>query len=127
MKVSDQMIGRANEISILKYRLEQAIDGKGSFVLIEGEAGIGKTRLVEELSVYARSRDMLVLSGQCLYHEGTDPYLPFIEALREYFKKEPEDIPKKIAIIPISAEGPTLTDIFNAAESEVSSSRKEVF
>ena len=52
-------------------------------MLISGRAGIGKSRLVTELSGRARSRGCTVLSGRCIQLVGVGlPYLPFAEALR---------------------------------------------
>ena len=44
-----ELIGREEELSKLKERLNNAIAGKGSAIFISGEAGIGKTRLVSEV------------------------------------------------------------------------------
>ena len=75
------MVGRERELATLVGHLDAARRGQGSLVLISGEAGIGKTRLVEEVAAIARDRRFLVLSG-CAMYESLTPYLPFIEALR---------------------------------------------
>jgi len=79
------LVGRANETSGLRSHLDKAIEGKGSTVLISGEAGLGKTRLVNEFIEYARGKGVAALSGWCL-SEGSVSYFPFIEA----FKGQPE-------------------------------------
>jgi len=76
-----EMIGRENEFSELKECLIKASRGRGSTVLISGEAGIGKTRLIDELKNVAQSKGFQILSGNGLY-ESLTPYMPFVEALR---------------------------------------------
>ena len=90
-------VGRNEEFNKLKELLERAINGKGQFVFIEGEAGIGKTRLVNELKEYAETRGVKFLTGKCLYHEGSDPYLPFIEALREHLSINNEKVNEEMS------------------------------
>jgi DNA-binding CsgD family transcriptional regulator len=58
------LVGRVAELSHLRATLTRAESGSGGVVLLRGEAGVGKTRLLEELAVLARGRDMLVLTGR---------------------------------------------------------------
>lgn len=62
--------------------MERVREGKGRFVIIAGEAGSGKTRIVKEFAGRAQEGGARFLEGRCLYRVGADPYLPFIEALR---------------------------------------------
>ncbi|MGF1473375.1 MAG: tetratricopeptide repeat protein, partial [Rubrobacteraceae bacterium] len=55
--------------------------GAGGAVAVEGEAGVGKTRLSEEFLGYARSRGTLVLSGRCYERELSIPLEPVLDAL----------------------------------------------
>jgi len=75
------LIGREAELSFLLQHLERARSGHGGTVLVSGEVGIGKTRLLEELKARARSMRVQVLAGFSLY-ESLTPYMPFFEALR---------------------------------------------
>lgn len=76
-------VGRVEELDRLTRGLDAAFEGRPGIVLIGGEAGIGKTRLVRELSDRARERGARALSGGCVsLAEGTLPYLPVAEALR---------------------------------------------
>src|SRR5262249_2134867 len=79
-----RFVGRAEELGTLKAAIDAALGGRGSLVLVGGEPGIGKTRLVEEAGVYAKLRGARVLLGRCFEEEAALPYLPFVEALREY-------------------------------------------
>ncbi|MGA3111001.1 MAG: BREX system ATP-binding domain-containing protein [Candidatus Bathyarchaeia archaeon] len=79
------LVGRERELEALKRYLESASDGKGATVFISGEAGTGKTRLVNEFLRFAKQeRDIITLTGWCLYNAGV-PYFPFIEAFTNYF------------------------------------------
>lgn len=51
--------------------------------MVVGEPGAGKTRLAQELGLYARMRGTKVMVGHCAEGEGSPPYLPFMEALDE--------------------------------------------
>jgi tetratricopeptide (TPR) repeat protein len=74
-------VGRDHVFNELKGLLMESREGNGQFSLISGEAGIGKTRLVLELQRHAGQMNFMCLKGSCIYHEISDPYLPFITAL----------------------------------------------
>ena len=65
----------------LRDALAAALAGRGSLVLIGGEAGIGKTALAEVLLAEAAERGTLVLVGRCYDLSETPPYGPWAEAL----------------------------------------------
>jgi ATP/maltotriose-dependent transcriptional regulator MalT len=77
------LVGRIAELAELRAALAGAALGRGRAVLVAGEAGIGKTRLVTELARSAREADAAVLVGRCIDLVGTQlPYFALIEALR---------------------------------------------
>jgi len=76
-----ELVGRQDELASLKGSLDAAIGGNGSTVLISGEAGIGKTRMVNELIGYARSRECSVLQGWC-FSDSLTPFMPVREAFK---------------------------------------------
>lgn len=76
-------VGRQRELDWLLQRMAQADAGRGGVVLIAGEPGIGKTRLLSALTDSESERGSLVLSGRCLDGAGTIPYYPFAEAVKE--------------------------------------------
>jgi class 3 adenylate cyclase len=86
-----RFVGRAEELGTLKAAVDAALGGRGSLVLVGGEPGIGKTRLVEEAGVYAKLRGARVLVGRCFEEEAALPYLPFVEALRQYVADRPPE------------------------------------
>lgn len=83
-----EFIGREKELMEVRGHLEESMRGNGRLVLIVGETGIGKSRLLEELGRYAESRGVKFLRGRCLYQENAEPYLPFIEAFGEYLSSD---------------------------------------
>ena len=73
--------GRDEEYAWLVEKLREAREGSGGSLAVEGEAGVGKTRLVEEFLGHARSRGVRVLSGRCYERELGAPLEPVLEAL----------------------------------------------
>ncbi len=86
-----EVVGREKEYQQLMNYLDTARAGEGRLALVSGEAGIGKTYLVEALAVYARLQKVTALKGHCYEIEGAPPYQPFIEALRGYITKALSD------------------------------------
>jgi DNA-binding SARP family transcriptional activator len=76
------LIGRAVELEQLRGALNQAYAGQGSVVAVLGEAGIGKTRLVDELIGEAEERGARVLVGRSYESEQVLPFGPWVDALR---------------------------------------------
>jgi DNA-binding CsgD family transcriptional regulator/tetratricopeptide (TPR) repeat protein len=73
--------GRREELRVLTETLRAArLDGRGATILVSGDAGVGKTRLVRELAHVARSERSSVLIGAALEYIRT-PYGPIVEAL----------------------------------------------
>ena len=78
------LVGRERELEALQLHLDSAVQGKGKTVFVSGEAGSGKTRLVNEfLSASKQKRDITQLAGWCLNNSGVS-YFPFIEAFNVY-------------------------------------------
>ena len=76
------LIGRVNEMRLLGERLEDARAGRGSVVIIEGEAGIGKSRLLTELVAEGARAGVRMLLGRCYESAQILPFGPWAEALR---------------------------------------------
>jgi hypothetical protein len=75
-------VGRARELLELESALETARSGHGSLVLISGEPGIGKSRLIEALADSARDRGCSVLLGRCWDGGGAPAYWPWVQVVR---------------------------------------------
>jgi DNA-binding NarL/FixJ family response regulator len=78
------LAGRETELAVLVERLAAARRGDSGIVLLSGEPGVGKTRLLNELADRAAANGWRVLVGQAFDSDGMPPYLPFIDALRQY-------------------------------------------
>jgi ATP/maltotriose-dependent transcriptional regulator MalT len=80
---SPALVGRVEELQALEAAWGRAANGEPAVVLLGGEAGVGKTRLVAELTTHCTSNGTRVLSGGCVpVGRGTLPYAPIVEALR---------------------------------------------
>ena len=79
-------VGRESEFAQLREQLESVIDGRGGAALIEGEPGIGKTRMLEELITYARIRGATVLTSSCHEADAAPAYWPFAQAVRAFVR-----------------------------------------
>jgi predicted ATPase len=76
-------VGRLEELELLEAARKQAADGAPAVVLVGGEAGVGKTRLVAELTDRSAADGMRVLVGGCVpVGDGALPYAPIVEVLR---------------------------------------------
>lgn len=78
------MVARESELEKMNEFLEQALAGQGRAVFITGEAGSGKTSLIQEFTRRAQetNSELIVASGNCNAYTGIgDPYLPFREIL----------------------------------------------
>ena len=78
-----KLVGRANELARLLARLDEATSGQAVVALVSGDAGVGKTRLLTELTRLAGERGFTVLSGHCAELGDSVPYLPLADALRD--------------------------------------------
>ncbi|MFI5959002.1 ATP-binding protein [Cryptosporangium sp. NPDC051539] len=72
------LIGRVEEGEVLTSAVEQALSGGTGSVVVEGEPGVGKTRLLEEAAADATGRGASVVWGQCLDGDGTPSMWPWI-------------------------------------------------
>ncbi|MEM3738842.1 MAG: tetratricopeptide repeat protein [Thermoplasmata archaeon] len=77
-----KFVARKKEFELLKEKLEKTMQGVGSTLLIAGESGVGKTRLVEELIEVAEENGYQVFKAKC-FLESLAPYAPMAELLKE--------------------------------------------
>nr|WP_221354602.1 AAA family ATPase [Streptomyces sp. REN17] len=88
--VSPVFVGRTDELAVLDEALARAAAGGPQALLLGGEAGVGKTRLMEEFAVGARRKGAVVAVGGCV-EIGADglPFAPFSAALRALRRELP--------------------------------------
>jgi len=84
--LSRTFVGREAELSRLKTKFADARSGHGGLVMLVGEPGIGKSRLIEEFTEQARSDGAAVLCGACFEGEWVPPFAPFADAIEGYAK-----------------------------------------
>ncbi|MEU3946684.1 AAA family ATPase [Streptomyces sp. NPDC029526] len=91
--VSPVFVGRSEELGALHEAFGGAAAGEPQALLIAGEAGVGKTRLVEEFTTTARARGAVVALGGCV-EIGADglPFAPFSTALRGLRRELPAEL-----------------------------------
>ena len=71
-------IGRAAELAQIAETLKGVLESRGALLLVSGEAGVGKTRLMREAMAHARAQDVMCLTGHSSEMEGAPPYEPLI-------------------------------------------------
>ncbi|MFF1822844.1 ATP-binding protein [Kribbella sp. NPDC058245] len=84
--ISPVLVGRATELAAFEAAYDQVRAGESTTVLVTGEAGIGKSRLVKT-AIGKLAGDPLVLTGGCLEHgSGGTPWLPFVAVMRDLLR-----------------------------------------
>lgn len=78
--------GRRKEMEVLKRAVEDTLSGHGRLMMITGDPGVGKTRLVTEVAAYAALRGFQVLRGWCHEESGAPAYWPWVQAVRSYVR-----------------------------------------
>jgi predicted ATPase len=83
-RVAESLVGRAAELGVLDDAVARLGQGDPGALLLAGEPGIGKTRLLAELAERADSRGCVVLTGSASELEVDLPFWVFVDALDEY-------------------------------------------
>jgi DNA-binding CsgD family transcriptional regulator len=90
-----RFVGRAHEMALLAGALNEAAHGSGQIVGIVGEAGMGKTRLVEELR-QSTGDAVRWVEGRCVPYGGARPYLPILDVIHDLIGTTPSDEPQNV-------------------------------
>jgi class 3 adenylate cyclase/predicted ATPase len=88
------LVGREEEIALLLRRWEQARDGEGQVVLLSGEPGIGKSRIVREMRERLTAEPHFRLTHQCSPYHQASPLRPIVEHLERAAGFARNDPPK---------------------------------
>jgi len=86
-----RFVGRQTELAVLDAALAQAGAGHGQVVAVMGEAGVGKSRLLDEFVQAAQTQGWLVLESAALAYGQATPYFPVLDLLRRYCRLEERD------------------------------------
>jgi tetratricopeptide (TPR) repeat protein len=133
--VSLPFTDRVKELDYLKSFVDEAISGQGNLVFVSGEAGIGKTRLVQELEKYASGKGMRCLNSKCYRQSEAGsvyPYSAFIQFIRQFSEEASiqlfyrvcgTSVNKIIRLVPELADNLLPTD---SNSSSITSSEEEV-
>ena len=78
------LIDRNNELSVLKNMYDELSNKKGKFCLVEGDFGIGKSKLIEEFGVYVYKNNGIILNGNFKSSSNKIPFQGFREIIKDF-------------------------------------------
>jgi class 3 adenylate cyclase/tetratricopeptide (TPR) repeat protein len=84
-------VGRERELQVLLDRFAEARAGRGQVVFVQGEPGIGKSRLLFEAKRRLEGEDLAWLEGRCISYGYDIAYYPIVDLLRDVFEVEETD------------------------------------
>lgn len=96
VRVQTALVGRNRELTQLRAALSDVLEGSGRFILINGETGVGKTRLVEELALEGRERGANVAWGRCWSEAGAPDLWPWIQVIRACLRAVDEEAVRQL-------------------------------
>lgn len=112
------LVARTEELTRLRELWQRCRTGSAAAVLLPGEAGVGKTRLVCEFSAIAEADGGLVLTGHCVgLGEAAPPYLPVVEVLEQVRDVDAD----------LLAAAPALTNLVSRSGSDRDTSQLQLF
>ena len=89
--IGSALIGRRNELEALAQALDDVVAGEGRIILLSGEAGVGKSRLIAELRRTARADRLVWREGRAVSHGDVFSYGPFLQVLEQDMAIGPRD------------------------------------
>jgi DNA-binding CsgD family transcriptional regulator/tetratricopeptide (TPR) repeat protein len=104
------LVGRATELAILRAAFESASEGRGTTIVLTGEPGVGKTRLLREIRTWCTEQGAAVLPGRAVEAGPPVPFRPLMEALLVADRigaihDEPDVRPFRAALAPLIPAG----------------------
>ncbi|MFI6680770.1 AAA family ATPase [Kribbella sp. NPDC050470] len=100
------LAGRVEEAEVLGSAIRGAAEGRPCAVFVHGEAGVGKTRLVQAVCAEAADSGIAVLWGRCVRFGAVDsPYGPLVSALEGWVESaEPAEVTEVLKAVPAAGE-----------------------
>jgi DNA-binding SARP family transcriptional activator len=89
---ADPLVGRAEELAILRQAVRSAFAGSSGLVIIEGEPGVGKTRLLEQAGADAEQSGALVVWGHCVEGDGAPSMWPWVQVIGALVESLPAEM-----------------------------------
>jgi tetratricopeptide (TPR) repeat protein len=80
--LGERFVGRQTELGRLQRSFDEVRKGRGHVLMVSGEAGIGKSRLIEELTAWAEEREARTVVARCFEGEQILPFAPWASMLR---------------------------------------------
>lgn len=127
------LVGREDQLRVLMNAMSRAQLGCGGVVLISGEAGIGKSRLAEEVAAEAERNDCPVAWGRSYEREGAPPYWPWMQVAEDLLRQTDPDLcsgalaGRAGALRPLLSETEGLAEDTAATRSDSPSARFALF
>jgi class 3 adenylate cyclase/tetratricopeptide (TPR) repeat protein len=95
--LASPLVGRAAEFKLLNEKLNEVREGRGAFVTVIGEAGLGKSRLLAEVSESAKSGPQVAwLEGRALSYEQAVTYYPWRQVIRGAIGAKEGEAPRSV-------------------------------
>jgi predicted ATPase len=88
------LIGREHEVGLLQERWQRAKQGEGQVVLLSGEPGIGKSRLVQALKEQVLAEGATRIEFRCSPYHQNSAFYPIIERLQRLLQFAPQEVPQ---------------------------------
>ena len=89
--VSPLLVARDAHVAAIRRCVDDVVRGAGQAVMIAGEAGIGKSRLLAASVADAEARGVRVLIGHCFEPDRSLPYAPILDLLRTFLLRRPAE------------------------------------
>ncbi|MDP2731102.1 MAG: adenylate/guanylate cyclase domain-containing protein [Dehalococcoidales bacterium] len=85
------LFGREKELALFKKTCRKIGSGKGQVVIVSGEAGIGKSRLIQSFQDHTNSLGWETYTGTCQSHTVSKPFTPWVGILNTFFGLSPDE------------------------------------